>query len=109
MERFLRGFEVNEETLAADVIERVGIGGNFLQDEHTVKNYRKEYWMSEIFDRDASPEVSFKSFMENDMLKMAHKKVKSLMKNYQPFRLDKYKSEEIDRIVEEAEEELLKE
>ena len=34
--------KVNEETLAADAIARVGIGGNYLMDEHTLKHLRDE-------------------------------------------------------------------
>jgi trimethylamine--corrinoid protein Co-methyltransferase len=38
--RWLRGIVVSEETLALDVIDRVGPRGNFLADEHTVENLR---------------------------------------------------------------------
>ena len=34
--RWVRGFEVNDDTLALDVLERVGPRGDFLSDEHTV-------------------------------------------------------------------------
>ena len=34
--RWVRGFEVNDETLALDVLERVGPRGDFLADDHTV-------------------------------------------------------------------------
>jgi len=38
--RMLRGIEVDENTLALDVIEEVGPGGNFIVEEHTVENFR---------------------------------------------------------------------
>lgn len=46
-----RGFEVTEETIGYDVIEEVGIAGNFLGEEHTVEHMRDSYWMSNIFNR----------------------------------------------------------
>lgn len=49
--RLRRGFVVNEETVAMDVLERVGIGGQFLTEEHTFRNYRGEQWVSDLFDR----------------------------------------------------------
>ena len=47
----LRGFEVDTETLAADVIARVGPGGNFLAEEHTARHYRQELWFPKLWDR----------------------------------------------------------
>ena len=44
LQRMIRSFDVNDETLALDVIERVGIGGNFFAEEHTVRHLRGELW-----------------------------------------------------------------
>lgn len=50
--RVLQGVDVNEETLATDVIEAVGPGGNFLTQPHTVRSARSdEYVQSQISDR----------------------------------------------------------
>jgi trimethylamine--corrinoid protein Co-methyltransferase len=50
--RAVRGIEVNSETLALDVIERVGPGGHYLMDEHTLRHMRTEhYYPSAVFDR----------------------------------------------------------
>lgn len=46
-----RGFEVTEELIGYDVVEDVGIAGNFLGEEHTVEHMRSSYWMSDIFNR----------------------------------------------------------
>ena len=40
--RTLRGIEVNDDTMALDVISKVGPGGDFLAEEHTVKYMRSE-------------------------------------------------------------------
>ncbi len=51
--RVLQGVEVNRDTLAAEVIEAVGPGGNFLTQLHTVKSARsKEYFVPQVADRE---------------------------------------------------------
>lgn len=50
--RVLQGIDVNDETLATDVIEAVGAGGNFLTQPHTVRYARgHEYVVPHISDR----------------------------------------------------------
>ena len=38
--RILNGIEVNKDTLAYDVINSAGIGGNFLASHHTASNFK---------------------------------------------------------------------
>ncbi len=55
--RAVRGVEVNDETLAVEVIGRVGPGGHFLADEHTLRHMRTEhYYPSRVFDRQGRDE-----------------------------------------------------
>ncbi len=49
--RVVDGFELSEEALALDVIERVGPSGHFLTDPHTIKYFRKETWIPKLIDR----------------------------------------------------------
>jgi trimethylamine---corrinoid protein Co-methyltransferase len=49
--RFLRGVEVNEETLALEAIDSVGPAGNFLAEEHTYQHFRNEVWYPALWDR----------------------------------------------------------
>jgi trimethylamine--corrinoid protein Co-methyltransferase len=44
VKRLVRGFDITAETLATDVVERVGAAGNFLAEEHTVRHFRDELW-----------------------------------------------------------------
>ena len=46
-----RGVQVNDDTLAVDVIGSVGQKGNFLAEEHTLKQFRKEFYFPKILDR----------------------------------------------------------
>lgn len=50
--RAARGIEVNDSTLAVDVIKQVGPGGNFLTSRHTRKYMRKEHYTPRLSDRD---------------------------------------------------------
>jgi len=50
LKRILGGIKVSAETLALDVIDQVGPGGEFLSSTHTLKNFRKD-WLPTISDR----------------------------------------------------------
>lgn len=79
---FRLGFEVNEETLALDVIKKVGIGGNFLSEEHTVRHMRETYWPATVFNQ-----RSWDAWMDDggkDVYAMAHQKVKEILAKHYP-------------------------
>jgi trimethylamine--corrinoid protein Co-methyltransferase len=48
--QYMGGIPVNSDTLAVDLIDRVGPGGHFLEQEHTMQHFR-DIWYSELFDR----------------------------------------------------------
>lgn len=48
--RYMHGMRVDEDRLALDVIDKVGPGGHFLKEQHTM-TYFKEIWYSKLFDR----------------------------------------------------------
>jgi len=48
--RLLSGIEISPETLALDVIDEVGPGGEYLSTEHTLRHY-KNCWYPRVFDR----------------------------------------------------------
>ena len=50
VKQYMGGIPVNAHSLALDVIERVGPGGHYLQDQHTLENFKKIRY-SELFDR----------------------------------------------------------
>jgi len=45
----LRPIEVNDDTLALDVVRQVGIGGHFLDHDHTARHFRREMFLSPLF------------------------------------------------------------
>jgi len=50
VKKILEGVKVNTETLALNVINKVGPGGHFLEEEATLKNFRK-IWYPKYLDR----------------------------------------------------------
>lgn len=48
---YREGIPVSPETLAYDVIARVGPAGNFLAEDHTVERCRSEFWAPAVVDR----------------------------------------------------------
>lgn len=96
--RILRGFEVNGTTLALDVIDEVGPGGNFLMHPHTGENFRKEFYLSEIVERlpwDAWDRGDLKGIEER-----AADKARKIIAEHDPHPLTGDQEREIDRIVE---------
>ena len=49
--RILSGITVTPETLAVDVIDRVGPGGHYLSQAHTRQHFRTELWLPTLMDR----------------------------------------------------------
>ena len=46
----MEGLEVNQNSLAVEVMEKVGPGGNYLREKHTLANFKKVFY-SDLFDR----------------------------------------------------------
>lgn len=51
IKRTVSGIEVDPELVALEIIEKVGIGGNYLTQKHTLKHMRTEQISAEVFDR----------------------------------------------------------
>ena len=75
--RILAGINVNEDTLAFDVIQQVGPGGNFVAEDHTI-----EHMMDEFFYPELSVRCSFDIWEEQgqpDMLRRAKETVNRIL------------------------------
>jgi len=75
--RFIRGIEVNSDTLARDVIQKVGPGGNFLEQEHTFRHFRNELWMPTLMSR--QPYGIWQKDGSRDMALRVREKVKEIL------------------------------
>lgn len=96
---FLKGFEVNKETLAVDVIDKVGPGGNFLAEEHTLKHFR-EIWYPKLINRG-----NYENWLRDGskpLSKVLNEKVKWILKNHKPEPLSDEVKRKIKEILERA-------
>jgi trimethylamine--corrinoid protein Co-methyltransferase len=79
--RFMRGIEVNPETLARDVIARVGPGGHYLEDDHTFDHFRQQLWNPSLLTRFGREE--WKAAGSKDMAQKVHEKVLEILNSHQ--------------------------
>jgi trimethylamine---corrinoid protein Co-methyltransferase len=49
--RLINGIEINAETLASEIIKKIGPGGNYLKSPHTRAHYRNELWFTDLLTR----------------------------------------------------------
>ena len=101
--RYTQGFEVNDETLAVDVIDKVGPGGIFLGEKHTLQHF-KERWPSRLSDID-----SFEAWQKKgskSIGEVAHEKVKEILATHKPEPIAEDVEKEIAQILKRATAEL---
>jgi trimethylamine---corrinoid protein Co-methyltransferase len=82
VKRILKGFEVNDETLAIDVIRSSGYGGSYLAKDHTRRNYRKEMYFPSLFQRQTIDE--WLRAGGKDIHQVAHEKVLGILEKAKP-------------------------
>jgi len=51
VKRILRGIPVTDETMALDVMDEVGPGGQYLDHDHTYSRFKTEIWRPKLIDR----------------------------------------------------------
>lgn len=79
--RFLRGMEITSETLAQSVIEKVGPGGHFLEEDHTYRHFKKELWFPTLLSRQTHDQ--WESAGSKDMAQRVREKVIGILENHQ--------------------------
>jgi len=50
VKQYMGGIAVDEESLAIEMIDNIGPGGHYLNEDHTMKHF-KDIWYSDLFDR----------------------------------------------------------
>jgi len=102
--RFVEGIEVNEDTLAVDVIDKVGPGGIYLGEKHTVQHFR-ERWMSRL--SDISSYETWEKQGSRSIDGVARDKVREILATHKVTPIPEDVEKEIGRILKRAEAELL--
>ncbi len=93
--RALRGIRVTPDTLALDLIARVGHEGDFLSDPHTVQFMREELHVSGLSVRTAQGPGS----EDSSLLGMARMKSEEILRDHAPAHLPRDMVSEIESIV----------
>ena len=101
--RIMKGITVNKDTIALDVIQKVGPAGNYLAERHTLKYMRRELSTTELINR------RMRDHWENagakDVVQVAREKAIDILENYKAEPLPDDVAKKIRSIVEEGEEE----
>lgn len=103
--RFARGIEINRETLAREVIEAVGPGGHYLQQQHTLKNFRTELHRSRLFTR--QPYGAWQKAGSKDLAERIQDYLKEIIETHQVEPLPDETLAALARIKAEGEKELI--
>lgn len=100
--RILRGIDVTQDSLAVDIIDRVGPGGSFLPEQHTLTHFRNQFWFPERFDRNRFDK--WNSLGGKPLFEKLNEEAKQILREHHPERIPSDQMAEIQRIVARAEE-----
>jgi len=99
--RILQGIDVSDASLGIDVIEKVGPGGHFLNQLHTLSNFQKEHFIPKLCDRDSHE--SWIAGGRAGMLDNAGRIVREILSGHQPKPLDPEAEKDLLAVVAEVE------
>lgn len=105
--RAIRGFDVNDDTLAVDLIDKAGPMGNFLAFPHTMKYLRAgELRYSALYDKRTGERAKKEGVKPLEAV--AKDVVKKILKEHVPEPLDRDVEKELSQVVKEAGRQLLR-
>jgi trimethylamine--corrinoid protein Co-methyltransferase len=97
IKRALNGIEVTDETLALDVIKKVGPGGTYITESHTLEHFKQELYYSKIVDQDQRE--TWEKGGQKGMLERARQEALNILANHQELALDPLLLKELDDYV----------
>ncbi len=93
--RTARGIEVTAESLALDVIKKVGFAGNYLTEDHTFDLFRKELFIPKLYSRE--PYDAWEQGGQRLAIDRARERAREILDNHQPRELDPKLTQELDK------------
>lgn len=104
----VRGFEVTPDTIGLDAIAEAGIKGNFLDLDHTFEYWRESYLQSDIFLRDNF--ANWTAHSQPELLDRAHDYLEQVTAGWEQREpvIPPSICEELDRIVKDAKQEIMR-
>ncbi|MFW6056773.1 MAG: trimethylamine methyltransferase family protein [Chloroflexota bacterium] len=101
VQRFMQGVTVNTDSLALDLIEKVGpVPGHFLNASHTRQWWKKEQFLPQSADRTTYPEWLMSG--KKTCLDHARDRMAQILGEHKPQPLTASQEEEVERVLEEA-------
>ena len=104
VKRFAGGIEVTEESMACDVIDGVGPGGNYLQQPHTMRHF-KECWYPGLCTR--SSYSAWEADGKPSFTDRCAEKTRNIVETHQPDPLNEDIASAIKTLRQKGEEEML--
>jgi trimethylamine--corrinoid protein Co-methyltransferase len=92
--RLARGIEVNDESLALDLIKKVGYSGNYITAKETNKLFRKELFIPTMFSRE--PYETWKDEGSKLAIDLARERTLDILTKHQPREVDPAIEKELD-------------
>jgi len=100
VKRVVRGISVSDETLAVDLIKKVGPGANFLGEKHTRQHQRAEQSKVKLMDR--RMRGTWDKRGGKDLAQVATERARELLETHAPTPLPPEVAAKLRRIVESA-------
>ena len=82
--RAWQGVKVDKDTLGYDAIARVGPGGYFMKDIHTLKHFKSEVLLPKFAMREAGPDAT-----EEPLRKAAREEARRILREHRPAELER--------------------
>ncbi len=100
VKHFMKGIDINRESMALDVIDEVEPDGNYMEHSHTLKHFRED-WYPDLFDRNRYSDWAVKG--EKSINQRARERVDELLANHQPEGLPGSLMDQLKEITKAAE------
>ena len=96
--RLAEGIPVTPETIALDQIRMAGPGGQYLNQDYTLYNYRQQQWQPQLTNR-MEWEQWQRTSEGKDMRQRANARARKLLAEHKPPRLSPAQEAELDRMA----------
>ena len=98
--RLVKGLDFNDDTLAVDLIRKVGHDGTFLKEEHTRRHYKQEHRLPLLFDTQFRN--AWQSAGAKDTVQRAKEKARRILTEHKPKPIGSDLERELDNLLDEA-------
>ena len=98
---FMGGFDMSRAKMGLDAIAGVGPGGNYLSEEHTVRNFRQDFWRPKYVNRENYD--TWQALGRKDYAQKVTERARAILDSHQSRPLSQGVNAALDAIVVRAE------